>query len=383
MIQCNICSEQLSNPVFISPGKSITSLCEILPGKTEVYFCGNCGHVQTLALENIESYYDTDYKILIDSEEEDQLYQVIGDKKIFRFDHQVNMLLEKLKLPSGASILDFGCAKATTLKKLLTVRNDLDAYVFDVSKMYIPFWDKFIPKQNQATYTTPAEWNGKFDFIQSFFVMEHVAKPNEMLDQVHSLLKTGGQIYFIVPNVSTNIADFVVADHVNHFSRCSLLHLFSSVGFTDVSIDDQSHNGAFIVYARKSASSTGVRCNSAEVGFYSAKVKDMANFWNTLSQKIISFENENKYISTAAIYGSGFYGTFISTCLRDFDKVKYFVDNNPFRQGKELLGKPVVSPADPGNDVEIVYVGLNPNFAKRTIEALSEWKSRNYKYCFL
>jgi SAM-dependent methyltransferase len=383
MIQCNICSEQISQPLFASPGKSITSLCEILPGKTEVHYCPACGHLQTLTIENIDDYYDTGYKILIDSEEEDQLYKVSGDKKIFRFDHQVNTLLEKMKIPEGSSILDFGCAKATTLKKLIAKRDDLDAYVFDVSEMYVPFWDRFIQKQNQATYKTPESWSGKFDFITSYFVMEHVAQPRQMVEHIHSLLRPGGAFYFIVPNVSTNIADFVVADHVNHFSRCSLQKLFSEALFSEVTIDDQSHDGAFIVTAKKAAAGTAITCMFSELSAYGEKAASMAAFWNTISQKIISFEKDHAGFATAAIYGSGFYGTYISTCLRDFNKVKYFVDNNPYRQGKEFLGRPVISPAQAGADVEIVYVGLNPNFARHTIEAIPEWESRTYKYCFL
>ena len=49
---------------------------------------------------------------------------------------------------------------------------------------------------------------------------------------------------------SDNVADFIVADHVNHFSSRSLETLLSSYGFYDIDIDSKIHTAAYVVSAR-------------------------------------------------------------------------------------------------------------------------------------
>jgi hypothetical protein len=77
IIHCNVCATKILNPVFSPSGNtSLTSLGEIVNGKADVYFCNYCGHLQTKAIQKIDEYYDKQYKILIDSKDEDQLYKI-------------------------------------------------------------------------------------------------------------------------------------------------------------------------------------------------------------------------------------------------------------------------------------------------------------------
>src|SRR5690349_7221948 len=93
---CNICNQALGEPIYVSSRNiSITSNADIVPISTWVYFCGTCGHLETPPLDNLESYYDTDYNILTDSDDEDQLYQSVDGQKAFRADFQLETLLKK------------------------------------------------------------------------------------------------------------------------------------------------------------------------------------------------------------------------------------------------------------------------------------------------
>ena len=84
METCCICSEPLAAPVYESVRSvSITSLCQILEGHTRVWHCVCCGHTQTGPLPSLEKFYAKDYNILIDSEEEDQLYAKRGGKNVY------------------------------------------------------------------------------------------------------------------------------------------------------------------------------------------------------------------------------------------------------------------------------------------------------------
>jgi SAM-dependent methyltransferase len=382
-MQCNCCQSPLGQHVYISPGNlSVTSLREVYPTRTEVYFCPTCTHLQTPQSMDLAAYYDQTYKMLIDSEDEDQLYEVAGGRKIFRYPHQADTLLRKVCLPPQARILDYGCAKGTTLRHLLARRPDLQPHLFDVSRMYLPFWEKFVTADNWALYELKEEWFHSFDMVTSFFVLEHTAQPLDMLTTVRKLLKPGGIHYCIVPNVYTNVCDFVVADHVNHFSPASMRAVLRRAGFEALEIDDSAHQSAFVVIARNARACEPKPPTSQGVATVQADVEAMAQYWTTFTRKLRAFE-EAQGSQPSAIYGSGFYGTFIMTSLAHHANVVCFVDRNPYLQGKTLLDKPIVAPEQLPAHVRVVYVGLNPAIAAAEMAKLPAWADRPLQYYYL
>lgn len=379
---CAVCGTSLGDPVFSSPGPwSITSLCAVTPVPCVVHFCRSCGHLQTPPMPDIAAYYDTEYRILIDSEEEDQLYQVVDGRNVYRLDHQSETLLRKLSLPQGAAILDYGCAKGGTLRRALARRGDLQVHLFDVSEMYLPFWRGFVPEERWATYRPRESWAGRFDAVTSFFSLEHVAEPRLMMREVARLLKPGGIFYGIVPNAFTNTADFVVNDHVNHFSATSLRLLLESAGFGIVELDDQAHASAFVVVATSGAAPAATAPRADAVAAIGDEVARIADYWRGFGERVQAFEAAHAG-RPAAVYGSGFYGTYLATCLRDASAVRCFVDQSPFRQGKTLFERPIVAPEAMPDGIGVVYVGLNPRRARGEIGKVPCWASRPLEYFF-
>ena len=49
-----------------------------------------------------------------------------------------------------------------------------------------------------------------------------------------------------------------------------------------------------------------------------------------------------------------------------------FLDQNPHRQGQELLGKPIIAPDALPESVRRLYVGLNPAEAREALDGL-DW----------
>ena len=383
MKSCNVCHGNIDGPVYRSAREvAITSLCEVRNTRIEVLFCRSCGHLQTECLSDLSSYYDQDYKILIDSEDEDQLYAVIDGVKVFRADHQVSTLVRKVKIPDGAKVLDYGCAKSSTLQRLLRLRPDLEPHVFDVSQMYLTFWHAFVPHANIATYAPKAEWAGRFDLVTSFFALEHVEAPSDLVKTVFGLLRPKGQFYCIVPNVYANKADFVVADHVNHFSAGSLLHLLYAAGFSTVSVDEGAHQSAWVVVATKGDPDIGAMERGEPLDALEGKVTEMVDYWQSFSERVEIFEVQHREVPRFAIYGSGFYGTFIASCLKDSSKLDCFLDQNPHRQRQQLLGKPILPPEQLPSDITVVFVGLNPRVSREGIQSVSAWQGKPHQYFF-
>lgn len=372
MTSCFICGNSLPKPVFVSEGvSSVTSLCVVIQGSTVVRRCAECGHVQTDPLPDLTTYYDQDYRILVASEDEDQLLVLPDGTNVFRTVHQAATLEARVELKPGALVLDYGCAKSSTLRRLLERRKDIQPHVFDVSAIYKPFWDKFVPEDSQAVHDLPDSWQGRFDLVTSFFALEHVEQPREFVRSVHGLLKAGGCLYGIVPNVYSNIADIIVADHVNHFSAPSLRRLLGDAGFTVREIDGESHPGAWIFVAEKVEDASQENVGD-ELATDARSVREMSAYWGDFGTRVRQFESSVAAGRPAAIYGSGFYGTWIHTCLRDTSVVRCFVDQNPHRQSQSLLGLPIYSPAGIPDDVRVLYVGLNPRSARAILGSVGE-----------
>ena len=384
-IKCNVCGEQLGDPVYSSQSQSsITSLCDIIPCETRVYYCQSCSHVYTPPLVDLDKYYKADYEILINSEEEDQIVSFPDGRKEYRFDLQVNTFIDKMPIKHAAKILDYGAAKSTTLKKIINERPDIIPHVYDVSEMYLPFWKDFIKAENISVFNVKEAWSGSFDIVTSFFSLEHVDNPIEMMQTIYRLLQDEGYFYCIVPNMYDNPADFIVADHTNHFSARSILELMGKTGFTVEEIDTDTHFGAIILVVKK--------CHDRQVGEFNLsdnledtghRVKEISKYWSNISDKIIAYEESHSDINNAAIYGSGFYGSFIYSLLKYPEKINYFIDQNKHKHNTKIFNKEIIPPNMIFDEVESIYVGLNPAVSKKSIEDIREWKKHKYEYCFL
>jgi len=380
---CNVCGSEKTKTIFRSQGnQSLTSLCQLRPGKVAVSYCFGCGHIQSNVLEDVHQFYESDYTILINHEDEDQVYETNGDQIIYRTDHQLRVLQQTLPLEAGMRILDYGCAKADMTRKIKQLRDDVSLHMFDVSSMYLPFWEKITDNDHWAIHETPENWIGHFDLVMSYFAFEHIPDPLKSAAHVASLLREGGIFYAIVPDCFGNIADFVVSDHVNHFTDISLIHLFEKTGFAEIEIDSSSHRGAHVVKAVR-------RCGPAEIQqpetekirAYAAKADEIAAFWGGIGETITY--NEAHAETPAAIYGSGFYGAFIYSNLAHPEKITHFLDKNPFQQGQTLFGVPIVAPSALLPQTQTLYIGLNPTIARKAIDGMPELTEGGRELVFL
>lgn len=382
-MNCNLCGTPLSDKIYDSgDALSLTSLCTVHDGRTEVYVCGCCAHVQSAAMADIDAYYDDSYDILVDSEEEDQIYEVVAGRKVYRTEHQVKVLRDKLALTTGTRILDYGCAKSATLRTLASQIPGLEVHLFDVSDRYRPFWDKFIPRERGATFELPADWQDRFDVVTSFFSLEHMAQPQDALRKIAALLKTGGTFYGIVPNVLSNTADLIVVDHVNHFTPPSLAWLLRANGFEVQDISDSVHRGALVFVARKLAQAAGAQpAAQDEVQAIVDRARRIADFWQQAGARVQAFEQTLAADAPVALYGAGFYGAFIASWLRQPQRIRYVIDQNAFLQGRQLHGAPVIAPADLPSDISTLLVGLNPAHARQIVGDIPAFAGRSLN-CF-
>jgi SAM-dependent methyltransferase len=356
---------------------------KIIAGRTDVYFCGACGHLQTTALPNLDTYYANEYQINFASEDEDQLYKMVDGLPVYRAEHQANVLMHKLCLTGGQRVLDYGCASAPTLRKLISAQPGITPYAFDVTDKYVTAWQSFVAAGNWATHRIPAAWDSTIDIVLSFYALEHVDDPQNFLRTVHRLLKPRGTFYFVVPNAYANVADFVVADHINHFSESSLRRMLSAGRFETLEVDAKAHDAAFVVVARKLARGVEPSVERQSLDALRTQIDFMASFWSGAAQRIRAFESALPETARRAVYGAGFYGNFIAATLKAPEKIECFVDQNVHLQGRDIQGRRIVAPAELDPRVDALFVGLNPQSARKIISEITIWRNNRLNCFFL
>jgi SAM-dependent methyltransferase len=385
-LYCSVCGSRLDDLLYRSPGgRSLTSLNRIHPFGAAVYVCHDCGHLQTQAIADIDTYYDTQYDILVDSEEEDQIYEVHEGITTYRTQHQLKILLEKLQFKQHSDLLDYGCAKSSTIRALCAVLPNVTPHLFDVSTRYIPFWEKFVHPENYAVNKINPGWVSRFDVVTSFFSLEHIPTIAETMHDIIRLLKPGGVFYGVVPNVFGNVADFIVVDHCNHFTPTSLKRLLADVGLELREIDEFTHRGAFVIIAKKPLSNAAVALNvlPSEIQHTCAELSLLADFWHSAVARVRAYEAGLAEEDKTAVYGAGFYGAFISASLAEPGRIICYLDQNPYLQGKEFNGCPILAPSELPEDVKNVLVGLNPAHSRAIISSIPALVGRKLEYFYL
>ena len=361
---CRICGEPTE--LLFRSDAEIALLSSATPvfGSTLVHLCPSCAHAQTEPVVDVREYYSSTYRFRMRAEDEDDLYDRVGEHNIYRSDHQASVAEMKLDFSRRMRVMDYGCAKARSLKLLVGHHAAIQPYVFDVSDSYRKYWEEFVPVDQQASFSMPDEWLGTMDVVLSFFALEHVEDPHGFVAELRRVLRPQGKAFIVVPNVLNNFSDVLVVDHINHFSVPSLETLLNGEGFTDVIIDDQAFRGAFVVCASRAEDGQVVTPRGAGADDFVA-IRDVAEFWRGAVDRVRATEASCE--DKCAIYGSGIYGQFIATILRDRGRVACFLDQNPWRQGASYMDIPVRAPADIPDDVRLIYVGLNPLVARQAI----------------
>lgn len=370
MTACRVCGGKIAAPAYETPAPALTSIMTLIDIPTRVYVCDECGHAQCDEMPDIEAFYDTGYRISLNSEGHDQIFAVKPDGTIiYRTDHQAEIARHLLDLPQGAKLLDYGAAKAETLRKIIAARPDIEPHVFDVSTDYAPAWNGWIAPHAQATYEVPAAWNGRFDAAMSHFVIEHVADPVGFIRGIHKLLKPCGTLLLSMPDVSANPGDMTVADHVNHFSEASLRRTLAAGGFEVSMIDTTSFPGGFFAVAVRSETPVRQEQDAALVRHSVAHALEICDFWRAsaagIEKRAAALRGRK-----AAIYGAGFYGSWIFSRIGRDVELTAFLDQNPNLQNAVHFGYPVIAPTAIADDAEALFIGLNPLKARAAIGSM-------------
>lgn len=126
-------------------------------------------------------------------------------------------------LTGKETVLDFGCSTG----HLLTLIKERAGGVqgFEINKKEIEFCQKVLGLDVSGEPLERRYGNSVFDYISMIFVLEHIAKPVDLLKSLGRFLKPGGKFIILVPNVNDALLNFYHIPEYAQFYFC-VEHLF-------------------------------------------------------------------------------------------------------------------------------------------------------------
>jgi len=211
-----------------------TTLYAISPDGHRVVRCVRCGLIYT----NPRLRTDLTGQ-RVDEQDQDELEREYGAERALydaRFDERLDWMASRL--PSGARVLDIGCAWGYFLDRGL--RRGFRMAGVEISPRTGMFAKRICRDVHIGELTTapwPERW---FDAVTLWHTLEHVPDPSEILQQAHRLLKPGGTLFIEVPDAGSRIAreqkehwaHFRPLSHLYYFDRTTLEVLLAKCGFT-------------------------------------------------------------------------------------------------------------------------------------------------------
>ncbi|MGE6784737.1 hypothetical protein ACQKGL_19680 [Ensifer adhaerens] len=166
----------------------------------------------------------------------------------------------------------------------------------------------------------------------------------------------------------------VMATHLNHFSQASISHALASAGFEVQAVDNTSFPGAFFVVARRAEEADEKTAPASGAADAARKAREICAFWDQASETLKG--GAERYARRkVAIYGAGFYGSWIYGRIGQAVDVVAFLDRNENMKGATHFGIPVLPPEELPGEAEALFIGLNPLKARAAIAA-QPWLQR-------
>lgn len=321
--------------------------------------CNNCGHIFNDIQGSLSDFYSSDYELLTEKAQQDQLIFLPNNEKIYRSNFQaqiLKLLIDQLSKLKPTSILEVGAGKGLTAQKFNKILPEMPYYLHEVTtEKYINFWSQI------ATNSTLDDGQSKHDLVVSFFTLEHCPIGNifsSYLDRVTDK----GVILLTVPNLLVNAGDLMVVDHVNHFTADSLCKLFSirfgSHFNVAISKDMYPRSLSILVSSFFETHQLQHILNSISSHLPSSQPKE-----DDLSQLLLQLSNANQFIKRFtrdenniqeikyAFWGSGFYAKFFALHMSHRLPVSCFDSNSDLVGSKLIFADGLCIPIEHSKDI--------------------------------
>lgn len=369
---CHSChSQNLELAAGFESMRRVTSDCKPWPAGGRLAWCLDCGLVQTVLTrrwhEEIAAIY-SGYTIYHQSDGSEQpVFVGGGGTGIVRSEAIIRALLNRVAIPATGRLLDIGCGNGSFLRSWSRAKKGWRLCGSEVSDKHRKEVEAIAGVEALFTASFD-EIPGAFDVISLIHVLEHIPAPRHFLNQLHDKLNPGGLLLVEVPDCSQNPFMLAVADHCSHFAPSMLASILSPNTWSVLHATSAWIPKEITLVAQPAAPPTSPSNTADRVAPSAEESRSTFLQWTALEQIARQFD-ELPSSNALGILGTSIAATWLDT--QTHQKAQFFVDEDPLRQGKRHLGRPVLSPAMVPKGAW-VFLALPPVVARPVHDRLSQ-----------
>jgi cyclopropane fatty-acyl-phospholipid synthase-like methyltransferase len=351
---CKVCgAPDLQELPEFSALPRVTSDCLPFREGGRLAVCAACGAAQALPdekwyaeIDEIYSKYDVYHQ---SGGIEQHVFDRLGGGMRRRSDVLFERIEELADAPRSGRLLDVGCGNGVTLRAF-SKREKWRLYGLDIHDRNQALLSA-LPGFDTLYTCPPRDVPNCFDLITLIHALEHFPDPCAFLMELRSKLGRNGMLFIQVPNAEANPFDYVVADHLAHFSPYDLAILLRRAGFGKIEIfTDWIMKEISLVARGKSSDQALEESHTSHSSL--ARVAPQVNWLRSV------IENAKHAAATNAsfgLFGSSIAATWLWSAVSD--RVQFFVEEDPSRIGRRHLGCPILSPEQAPSE-SVVFMAL-------------------------
>ncbi|MBL4708739.1 MAG: class I SAM-dependent methyltransferase [Flavobacteriales bacterium] len=232
MDQCYLCSKEELSEIYTKD-------------KYFIYKCKNCSHKQLFPIPNDdllkELYSQSADNKFLSNGSSDTLKEKLDKDENFISNYYEDRIssIQELNLPKQAKVLDFGCTNGLFIKSILEAgyKNTMG---YDIATNLV---EEGI-EMGYDLHSGPIEdfstnYQGNFDLIVAYDVLEHLPNPKKTLEYLNQLLKEGGTLLYRIPYIDSLQAKVLGAKspiidppyHIHYYTVQSVQVLMKGAGY--------------------------------------------------------------------------------------------------------------------------------------------------------
>ena len=338
--ECRVCGFAVLEPVHgFSPLPRVTSDCLPFRQGGRLAVCPKCSAVQALPDEQWLSEINEIYSQYDVYHQSGGVEQHVFHTPTVRMRPRSEVLVENLQAltgtPRSGRLLDVGCGNGVTLRAFAQ-QGGWELHGLEIHGRNLASLSAIAGFQALHTCSL-GELSESFNLITLIHALEHLPDPCTSLRQLRGRLQRGGALFVQVPNAAANPFDYVVADHLCHFSPQTIEVLLQRAGFRRIKVFTDWIMKEISVLAWEHAGDAPPELPGASSPV--PGIQDQVNWLNT----VIAHARHTAAGSTSfGLFGSSIAATWVAGAVSEY--LKFFVEEDPYRIGRVHLNRPIISP---------------------------------------
>jgi len=350
---CDICNHDKFFEIGQQYQQSIVSNKTKMKFDVRLVCCKNCGLVLQNPIQDeaqLTKYYNSMFR-----EENSRPIENI-EKEI---KHRIEFICKYRKPDQKQSILEIGCSNGSTLVNLY--KSGFSVCGIEPSIENSNTCKKRGLSVFNGIYSEFDSKNKKFDFILSYYVLEHLTSPTHFMKFCNNLLSENGIICIEIPDINSYKNEKTITDllfffeHQYHFTKDTLQILLKKCGFELLEFSSNTTHNFGMHFSAKKISKPQDKLFEIPQNIFENVMKNITDYRKYHTERLENLrkklkiiftenrENNGKIILCPASKGSK---TLLELPEVDLSSIECIIDNNPEKIGNSFFGFQIYSLKD-------------------------------------